>query len=422
MDPSVVIQLVILVVFLILSAFFSSSETALTTVNKIRIRTMAEEGDRRAEILLKVTADSGKMLSAILIGNNLVNIGASSLATTLAIRIFGNAGAGIATGILTVLILIFGEISPKTLATLHAERLALRFAGIIHVLMTVLTPVIFIIQSLAMLFLRVLGVDTNRSQISMTLTELRTIVDVVHEGGGLEEEEKDMLHNVFDFRDALAKEVMIPRIDVTMSSSECSYDELMQIFREDKFTRVPIYGESQDDIIGILNFKDLLFLDEKKDFHLQDLLREPYFTYEHKKVSELFMEMRDSRNSMAIVLDEYGTMAGLITLEDLLEEIVGELRDEYDEDEVDPVQQLSDCEYLVSGSMNLEDLSNQLKLNLESDDNDSIAGYMIEMLDHLPKPGESYTTESGVYMRVRTLSRNRIQSIYIRLPEEQADQ
>lgn len=417
MDPSVTLRIVILVILLCLSAFFSSSETALTTVNRIRMRSLAEEGNKRAARVLAVTDNSSKMLSAILIGNNIVNLSASSLATALAIELFGSAGAGIATGILTILILIFGEISPKTMATIRAEKISLRFSGIIWMLMKILTPVIFIINALAMIVLRIFGVDPSEKNRVMTESELRTIVDVSHETGVIETEEKEMINNVFDFGDAEAKEVMVPRIDMTFVQVDSTYEELLEIYREDHFTRIPVYEESTDDVIGILNIKDLLLCD-KEHFSLRQLMREPYFTYEYKNTAELLIEMRSSSINIAIVLDEYGATAGLITLEDLIEEIVGEIRDEYDDDEEDPIQQLSDHEYLVEGSMNLADFSDYLDLNLESDDYDSIGGYMIGLLDHLPKIRESVTTPDGIFMQVRTKNKHRIEKIYVKLPPE----
>ncbi|MCU6762592.1 Putative Mg2+ and Co2+ transporter CorB [uncultured Roseburia sp.] len=418
MNPAILFQLIILVVLLALSAFFSSSETALTTSNKIRMRSLAEAGDKRAEMVLKVTDNSQKMLSAILIGNNIVNISASSLATTLAIQLFGNAGAGIATGILTVLILIFGEISPKTMATIRAEKISLRFAKIIWIIMKIMTPVIFIIQALAMGLLRLLGVQADEAQKTMTESELRTIVDVGHESGVIETEEKEMINNMFDFGDTQAREIMVPKIDMTFAQADSSYEELLAIFRQDKFTRIPVYEESPDDITGILNVKDLLLCEDKDAFSLRNILRKPYFTYEQKNTAELLVEMRSSSINIAIVLDEYGVTSGLITMEDLLEEIVGDIQDEYDEEDDNPVVKISPAEYLVEGSMNLEDLSDMLGVNFESDDYDSIAGYMIGLLDHLPKLRESVTAPNGVFLQVSMKDKNRIIKIYMKLPED----
>ena len=333
MDSGDIFKLIFLFLLLLLSAFFSSAETALTTVNRIRLRSLAEDGDKRAATVLSITDDSGKMLSAILIGNNIVNLYASSLVTTLATKLWGNVGAGIATGVLTLLILIFGEISPKTLATIHAEKLALTYGGVIAFLMRVLTPVIVVVNKFSLGFLMLLRIDPNSGAAQMTEEELRTIVDVGKESGVIEDEEHEMINNLFDFGDAQAKEVMVPRIDMTFADVNSSYDELIGIFKEDKFTRLPIYEETTDNVVGILNVKDLLLCEDRTNFSLRDIMRKPYFTYEHKHVSELLMDLKKSSFSLAIVLDEYGATAGLITLEDLLEEIVGEIRDEYDTDE-----------------------------------------------------------------------------------------
>lgn len=420
MDPSIIFKLIILVIMLFLSAFFSSSETALTIVNQYRIRSLAEAGNKRAKKVLHITENSGKMLSAILIGNNIVNISASSLATIVAMEILGSAGAGVATGVLTILILIFGEISPKTMATYRAERIALLFGPIIWVIMVVLTPVIFIVNALAMAFLRLFGVKSGEKPAAMTESELRTIVDVGHESGIIETEEKEMINNMFDFGDTTAKEIMVPRVDMTYARLDCTREELMDIFRQDKFTRLPICADSPDDIVGILNIKDLFLCIPEDLFSVKSLMREPFFTYEQKNTAELFMEMRESSISMAIVLDEYGVTSGLITLEDLVEEIVGDIRDEYDGDEDELVKQLSPTEYLVEGSMNLEDLNDQLGLHLYSEDYDSVGGYMIGCLDHIPALRESMTTEDGLFFQVTLKVKNRIGKIYLRIPEDYA--
>lgn len=417
MDSGAIFQIIFLVILLLLSAFFSSAETALTTSNRIRMRTLAEDGDKRAERVLRITDDSGKMLSAILIGNNIVNLSASSIATSLAIKLWGSVGAGIATGILTILILIFGEISPKTLATIHSEKISLAYSGIIEFLMKLLTPVIYIINKLSMGFLMLLRVDPTAGDQQMTEEELRTIVDVSKESGVIESEEHEMINNLFDFGDAQAKEVMIPRIDMTFANIDSSYDELLQIFQEDKFTRLPVFEENTDNVVGILNMKDLLLCEDKEHFSIRDIMREPYFTYEHKNTAELLIEMRKSSISLAIVLDEYGATAGLITLEDLLEEIVGEIRDEYDTDEEDPIVQLNEREYIVLGSTNLEDLCEELDLNFTSEDYDTIGGYLIGLLDHLPEKNEIIITDDDVLLRVDQMDKNRIEKIYIKKPE-----
>ena len=347
MGPSDAIQLVVLVVLLALSAFFSSAETALTTVNRLRVRALVDEGDSRAIILSKVIDDPGKLLSAILIGNNIVNISASSIATLLATRFFGNAGAGIATGAMTLLVLIFGEVTPKTMASLKAEKIALGYAKTVYTLMFLLTPLIFILDFLSGSLLRLMGVDPDKRDDSVTEEDLRTIVEAGHEDGVLEPEEHKMINNVFDFGDHQAKDIMVPRVDMCFLSIDASYEDFVNIYREEKFTRIPVYEETRDNVIGILNVKDLILFDKSQEFHVKDFLREAYYTYEFKNTSELLMEMRKNSISIAIVLDEYGATAGLVTLEDLLEEIVGDIRDEFDEAEAEEVQQLAEREYLV---------------------------------------------------------------------------
>lgn len=420
LDSSDVIQLIILVVLLGLSAFFSSAETSLTTANKIRIRSLAEDGNKRAKTLLKITDDSGKMLSAILIGNNIVNLSAASLTTSLAYS-FGGSMVAIASGILTVLILLFGEITPKTMATIHAEKMALIYAPVISLFMKIMTPVIFLINGLSMGVLLLLRVDPNAKNDIMTETELRTIVDVSHEDGVIESDEREMIYNVFDLGDAKAKDVMVPRVHVTFADVESTYVELLEIFREDKFTRLPVFEETTDNVIGTINMKDLLLYDNTKEFHIRDILREAYFTYEYKNISELLVEMRQASFNIAIVLDEYGETAGLITLEDILEEIVGEIHDEYDENEEDFIQEIGEREFIVEGSTNLDDLNDRLDLNFESEDYDSVGGFIIERLDRLPEAGDTITTEQGIRMVVETLDKNRIETVHLYLPEAEAE-
>ena len=417
MGPSETGQLIAIIILMCLSAFFSSSETALTTVNQIRMRTLADNGDKRAARVLRVTGNPGKMLSAILIGNNIVNLSASSISTSLAIHLFGNTGAGIATGILTFLILIFGEVTPKTMATIKADSMSLTAAAPIGFLMKILTPVIFIINKLSLGLMFLLHVNIKDAQKKMTEEELRTIVDVSQENGVIEHEERDMIHNLFDFGDAEAKEIMVPRIDMTFVQADATYQEVLDIFRQDMFTRLPVYEDSTDNVIGIINMKDFLLQNDTPEFSVRNLLREPYFTYEHKNTADLFLEMRKSSISLAIVLDEYGVTAGLITLEDLLEEIVGEIRDEYDADEEDDITRISDREFYVLGSANLNDVSEALSLHFTSDDYDTIGGYCLGLLDHLPEKNEIILTDNNILLRIDRMEKNRIERIYIRLPE-----
>ena len=420
MDSGQALQILIVIGLLALSAFFSSSETAMMAVNKIRVRNLADAGLSSAQTLMKVLDNQPKMLSAILIGNNIVNISASSLATILVTRAFGDMYVGVGTGILTLLVLIFGEITPKTSATLYSETMALRFAKPTYMIMQVLTPVIFIVDKLSQGVLRLLHVDPNKKQDAITEDELRTIVEVSHEEGVIESDEKKMIYNVFDFGDSVAKDIMVPRIDMTFIDVDATFSEVIEVFREVKYTRYPVYEETTDNVIGIINIKDLLLTENQKKFCIRDYLREPLYTYEFKKTAELMVELRKTQNNIAIVLDEYGATAGLITLEDMLEEIVGEIRDEYDEDEEDLIRRIGPREYVVEAAMKLDDLNDQLGLDLESEDYDSIGGFIIGLLDHLPEEGEE-VTHRNLRLVVDQVDRNRIDKIHLYIQEEETE-
>ncbi len=418
MDPSDGIQIVVLLILVFLSAFFSSAETAMTTVNRIKIQSLMEQGNKKAQILINIIDHSGKMLSTVLIGNNIVNICASSLMTTFVIRKFGNVYVGVGTGILTLIILIWGEIIPKTVATLHAEKFSLAYARIIYSLMVVLTPVVFLVERLATGFMLLLRIDPHARTNTMTEHELRTIVNVSEQDGVIENEEKQMIYNVVDFGDSSARDVMVPRIDMTFVDVNSSYKELIEIFQEDMHTRFPVYEENTDNVIGIINMKDLLLLDSTQPFVLRDHLREAYFTYEHKSTFSLLLEMRDASYNLAIVLDEYGATVGLVSLEDLLEEIVGEIRDEYDtEEEEDITEIVPQTEYVALGSARIDDLNEELHLNLDSEDYDSIGGYIIEQTDSLPAEGQTVTLENGIRFLVEHIDKNRVEKVRIFIPE-----
>ncbi|CUX25960.1 HlyC/CorC family transporter [Clostridium sp. C105KSO13] len=422
MDSGDAIRFIILIFLLMLSAFFSSAETALTTVSKIRLRSLADDGNRRAEMVLDILDNqSRKMLSTILIGNNIVNITASTLSATLAYD-FGGYMVGIATAVITVAILVFGEIAPKNIAFSNSERLSLSYARIIKVFMLLMTPFVFTIHIISRGILFLFRVDPDTKGTAITEAELRTIVDVGHEDGVIEPEEKEIINNVFDLGDVCAKDIMVPRIHVTFADISSTYKELIAIFKEDKHTRLPIYEETTDNIIGTINMKDLLLFESKENFCVRDIVREAYFTYEYKNVSELLVEMRNASFSIAIVLDEYGETAGLITLEDILEEIVGEIRDEYDAHEEEFVKKLGASEYIVEGSLSLDDVNERLglepDLELESEDYDSLGGLIIEYLDRLPEVGDEVVTENKIRLVVECLDKNSIEGVHVYLPQD----
>ncbi|MCR5788514.1 MAG: hemolysin family protein [Lachnospiraceae bacterium] len=422
MESDSTVHIITLIILILLSAFFSASETALTTLNQIRLRSLAEEGNKKAEKTLFVIENRSKMLSTILILNNVVNLYASSFTTSLAMKVWGSRAVAIATGVLTMLILVFGEIIPKTLASLYNEKFAFTFVGLINIFMIILTPVVYIIDGLSFLLLKLVGVDKNQAQNNLTENELRTIVDVSREEGVIENEEHEMINNVFDFGDSVAKDVMIPRVDMTCVNVDASYHELAEVFNEKKYTRMPVFEESTDNIIGIINMKDILFLRDINHFNIRSFMREANFTFEYKKTSELMIEMRQNSISMVCVLDEYGATVGLITLEDLIEEIVGDIKDEFDEDEKELIQMLDERTYLVDGSLKLDDINDALETEFESENFDSIGGLIIEQLEKLPEVGEIVTLEDGTILETVEMEKNHIEKIKLTLPAKEENE
>ena len=415
METSDIIQLVIVIILLSASAFFSSAETALMTSNKLKMRNLADNGNKRAAKVLKVTENTDKMLSAILIGNNIVNLTASSISTTLTLKIFGSKLVGIATGILTFLILVFGEITPKNVASKNAENMALSYIGVISFLVTLLTPVIFIVNTVAKFVISIFnknGDDNN----AVTEEELRAMVEYSHEEGIIENEEKKMIVNVVDFGDTVAGDIMVPRVDMVMVDEKSSYEEILQVFREERYTRIPVYEETPDNVIGILNVKDFLLIEDKENFVMKELLREPLYTYEYKKTSALMMDMRKTGANIVIVLDEYGITAGLITLEDMLEEIVGEIRDEFDADEDEGITKVSDLEYMIDGSTNLDDINDRIGLSLSSEEYESIGGLIMEKLGRLPVEGEIINFDN-IVLTVKKMDHARIEKVCLKLKQ-----
>lgn len=421
MDPGSSMQLIAIIIMVLLSAFFSSAETALTTVNRHRMRSLSEEGNRAAAKVLRILENPSKMLSTILIGNNIVNISASALATTFTSEVFGSKFIGIATGILTLCVLLFGEITPKTLATMYSDRIAMVYIHIIAPLMAILTPVIWFVDKLSNLIFIVIRVDTEKGKEQMTEGELRTIFDVSEEDGVIEKEEKSMINNVVDFGDSNAKDVMVPRADMAFIQADATLDEVVEAFHEEHYSRLPVYADTKDNVIGIVYLKDLFFFQNQSGknaaFTVRNIMREPFFVYEYQKTSSIMAEMRNRFVSMAIVLDEYATAVGLITIEDLIEEIVGEIRDEFDMDELESIMKVSERQYEIDASVKLSDVSDNIGIKLESEDYDSLGGYVIELLDHLPAEGET-VKKDGITFRVVSVDKNRIERVAILIDPE----
>lgn len=412
-----IINIVILVVLVALSAFFSSAETALTTVNKFTLRSMADGGHRRAARVLKVTEDTGRVISTILIGNNIVNISASALTTTFVTEAFGSSAVGIATGVLTLIILLFGEITPKTIAQKYSLKISLVYVDVIRFLVFVLRPVVFLINKIADGIFWIVRIDKNGDDRRMTEDELITMVNVSEEEGVIEDKEKKIITNVVDFGDSIARDVMIPRADMTIASVDMGYDDFLRLYMEVPYTRIPIYEDSRDNVIGILHVKDLFFYKATHDagsFSVRNIMRKPLYVYEFQKTNDLLHSMKSDSNTMAIVLDEYGICAGLITIEDLIEEIIGDIKDEYDTAEHNNIVKLDDSHYSIDGSVKLDDLNDELGLSIESEDYDSLGGYITELLDHIPSKGES-VVDGLVTYKVTEMDKKRVERVLLEI-------
>lgn len=418
MESEQIIKLVVIVVLIMLSAFFSSAETALSTVGEVKARAFAEAGRKGATLLQKVLERYSKMLSAILIGNNIVNIAASSLVTIFVMDVWGNEAVSIGTGVLTLVVLLFGEIVPKNAAKLKADNMALVYAPIVYGLMWILTPVIWIVEKISIAIMWCLRIDPNAKN-AMTEAELRTYVDVSHEDGVIESGEKVMINNVFDFSDSVAKDIMVPRIDMICAPENAKYDEIMELFREHMYTRVPVYRDEPDNIVGIINVKDFILIDDKKGFKISNILRDTYYTYEYKKTADLLKELRKTSYSVALVLSEYGACVGMVTLEDLLEEIVGEIRDEYDAEEDEFIKKVEKNAYLIDARRKIDDVNDALELSLDSEEYDSIAGLVLEILDRIPEKGDEVVTKEGIKIKVQETEANRIKKVLLRIPEDE---
>ena len=409
------IQIVLLIILLIGSGFFSASETALMSLSKIKMRHMEEDGVKGAKLVSTLIEDSNRLLTSILIGNNIVNIAATSITTSLFTAMLGAQGVAIATGLMTVLVLIFGEITPKTISANNPEKASLVVAKPIKFFVTILTPIVWIFNIITKVIFKLFGVDDKGVKPFITEEELKSMVNVSHEEGLLEMEEREIINNVFEFGDMQAKEAMVQRLDIVAIDMEDSYEEIIDLFKTEKLSRMPVYEETIDDIIGILNIKDIIFLsdEEIENFDIKKYMREAFFTYEFKKITQLLEEMKKDKSQMAIVVDEYGGTAGLITIEDLVEVIVGDIEDEYDEEE-DEIQVISPNEFLVDGSTKISDVNEILNIELESEEFDSIGGYIIGYIRHIPEENEIIEMDN-IKFNIESVDKNRIKKIRIML-------
>lgn len=413
LDSDRVWKIVILIICLVLSALFSASETALMSLSKIRVKQMIENREKGANRINKLLSDPSRLLSAILIGNNVVNIGASSLMTSLAIDAFGNTGVGVATGIMTLLILVFGEITPKSLAAKNSEKISVRLSGFIEFVTNLLTPISFVLNIITDFLVKLLGGEVDKKKPFITQEELKTIVNVSYKEGVLEGEEKDMIYNVFDFSDSQVNDVMVPRTEIVAIDVDLPYEEIIKIINKEQYSRIPVYENTIDNIIGILYVKDLLFMDVNKEspFDLRKYIRQPYFTPEFKSIKELFKEMRTNRNHMVVIIDEYGGTEGIVTIEDVVEEIVGDIEDEYDK-KIKEIEVIKEDEYLVNGNVRIDTINELIGTHIESEDFDTIAGFVIGIIDRLPEAGEEIEYENIRFI-IENIDRNRIKKIRI---------
>ena len=418
MDPDVR-RFILLFILILLSAFFSSAETALVSVNRIKIKTLADSGNKRAALVLKLNDNPGKLLSAVLIGNNIVNITASSLTTIIMQSQFDNIPLSIGTGILTFIIIVFSEIIPKTAAKVYSDRISLIYAPVIYFYSVIITPVIFIIEIFARIIMKLFGINPDKKEDPITEEEFMTVVDSTHESGAIEDKEKDIIENVLDFGDSVAKDIMVPRIDILFASDEDSYEEIADKFKQSNFSRIPVYHDTTDNVTGIIFLKDFFALNKEaaNSFKADKIARKPYFTFENKKTAELLAELREAKISIAIVLDEYGTTAGLLTIEDLLEEIVGELRDEYDLDEEDEIKKINDITFIAEGTARTDTVNEMTGLSITEEDFESLAGYIIHLVERIPEKNEVIHDDNASYYILKA-SNNRIDKIKIILKKD----
>ena len=412
-SPNNLIQIIFLIVLLIGSAFFSASETALMSLSKIRIRYMQDEGVKGAKLVSSLIENPNKLLSSILVGNNVVNIAATSISTSLFIGLMGEKGVALATAVMTVLVLIFGEITPKTIAANNSEKVSLLVSKPIKAIIFILRQIVWIFNIITNIIFKLFGITNKGAKSFITEEELKTMVNVSHEEGVLEMEEREIINNVFEFGDMQAKNAMVQRIDMVAIDMEDSYDEIIQVFKTEKLSRMPVYEETIDDIVGILNIKDIIFLsdEEIESFDIKNYMREPFFTYEFKKITQLLEEMKLEKSQMAIVVDEYGGTSGLLTIEDLVEVIVGDIEDEYDEEE-DEIQVIKEDEYIVDGSTKIGDVNELIGVNLESEEFDSIGGFIIGHLSRLPEENEVIEVDN-IRFCIESIEKNRIKKIRI---------
>ncbi|MCS5421326.1 MULTISPECIES: hemolysin family protein [Psychrilyobacter] len=417
-------QLILLVVLIILSGLFSASETALTAFKSTDLEEIERTNPRKSKLLKKWLTKPNEILTAILLGNNIVNILASSIATVVTLQIMGSKSGdaiAIATVSMTIVVLIFGEITPKIVAKTYSKKISGIVIGPIYLLSIVTLPIIKLLIFVTKVISRMMGVDIRHENLMITEEEIKSYINVGKAEGVIEEEEREMIHSIIEFGDTAAKEVMTPRTSIFMLDGESTIDEVWDEIIQSGYSRIPVYGEDLDEILGILYVKDLLILAKKgtTDIPLKSILREAYFVPDTKSIVEILGEFKSKYVHMAIVLDEYGGTVGLATIEDLIEEIIGEIKDEYDLHEEDEIEKISESKYKVDARINIEDLNKELGLNIpESEDYESLGGYVLDILGRVAEVEDVVELE-GLKMKVLEIDKMRVVKILIEISEEE---
>lgn len=413
-SDNLIILLLIAITCIVLSSLFSASESAFLGLNKLRVHFLREKGDKRAIRAGKLLERKEELLNMLLVGNEIVNVTLSVVLTSIFLKLFGAAGLGIATSIATVLLLIFGEITPKSLTTRYPEKSSFFLSRFVWFFFYFLRPFVIIFTSISRLFLKVFGISTKKKQATFTEEEIKTFIDVGGEEGVLENGEKNMMNRVFKFTDLNATDIMVPRCDVIGIETKASYRDIIQLSERTRISRFPVYTEDGiDNILGVLYVKDLLFFrGAKEDFSVEKLMRPPLFIPGTTKMSSIQEMMRKNKQSFAVVIDEYSGTDGILTTEDIEREIFGAIADDFQK-AGDPtsVHIKNPDDNLLDGSARLIDLADELHLKLESRDNETIGGYICEVLGHIPVPGEFI--EVGEYrFEVSSMDRLRIASVH----------
>jgi len=415
------VQILLFVICVILSAFFSSSEVALISITRAKVRTLVNEGKHGSEALAALKEKPDRLLITILIGNNIVNIAAAAIATAIAIRVFGDVGVGIATGLVVIILLVFGEIGPKIYATRASDSFALSVAPVIYFLSRILIPIIWVVERVSPRF----GMGKETTEPGVTEEEIKEWIDVGKEEGTIEQGEQDMLYSVLEFADTTAREIMTPRVDVIAMEDTVSFEEAIRIFNETGFSRIPVYHDQIDNITGILNVKDVFsaMVSHRKDSTIKEVMYDPMFVPETKKIDDLLKELQVHRVQMAIILDEYSSFVGIVTVEDILEEIVGDIMDEYDKEEPD-IQTISEGVYVIDAQMWMDDVNERLEIALPvSESYETIGGLIIDRLGHIPMhPGEKVEIHEGkITLVVMQMHGRRIVKVKVIIHPRQGD-